>query len=473
MTLALLAQREPAFAKQTRIEPEEFGDAAWEFANAQGTVESILSSLGGPVSGAGSTIGTDQSANYFWGVYQPAASWVLLGFSALHELVGSIGQGLAASATDHARADAISAKDWRAKEGVDYTEYTVTVSNAPQLPTVSDLRGLPGGPSGDPVLQAMEKVGKDDGKLRSLISAWRTADGSLQNLKQDLNSIINSLVLNNSGEDVSALEEFWAQYTQGEHSIGDNSFFTVLDELIVDIASALDFYGQLVDRYQQKFKDAIEQWSKDNMPTPGFGGFLEILLQLFDDLTDDQKKSLKATLDAVANEMLQELQSSQQMQNLKADTERLTDVLSALSYGQSADEAWQAADQTNPADVFTDPDEQAIASKIQGDGHVVQHIDANDKTKTPDALVDGKPVEFKTITGSGSRTIRTRMRESQERGGQSDEVVLNVTSNMSRQEIQRQVNAFFAADSNGTIKRVTVFCPDGSKVTYPAGYEGL
>jgi hypothetical protein len=174
--------------------------------------------------------------------------------------------------------------------------------------------------------------------------------------------------------------------------------------------------------------------------------------------------------------MNDELLASQQYRDLSDICH--TDVQRALLTIPNRTETTtaQAADGPINHDEWDDKATETIAATIASHGHVVTAVRNDPNHKTPDALVDGQPVEFKTITGSGKSTIKKRLRKSEEIPGQAEELVIKIddTSSLGRNDAERQIQNYFSGgDARGTIKRVTVYCNDGSTVTYPPGYRGL
>ncbi|WP_137813426.1 hypothetical protein [Gandjariella thermophila] len=146
-------------------------------------------------------------------------------------------------------------------------------------------------------------------------------------------------------------------------------------------------------------------------------------------------------------------------------------------------EAWQAGDDTSPPGRFDadgDKGETAIASYLKERGHVVMPIneDHGKEERTADALIDGQPVDFKKIVGSGSRTLRTALKGSERGDRQAEEIFVDArSSSLGREQLKAQLHAYFSGHgqpgSAGIIKRVTVLANDGSRLTYPDDYGGL
>lgn len=98
-----------------------------------------------------------------------------------------------------------------------------------------------------------------------------------------------------------------------------------------------------------------------------------------------------------------------------------------------------------------------------------------------DSLVDGKPVEFKTLQpNTGLNGIRNNLQNSEKDTGQSDEIIIDTRKSqapdMTKTNVDQRLQEYFVgarSKTNGNVQRVTVILPDGTTTTWPPGYEGL
>ncbi|WP_192909448.1 hypothetical protein, partial [Gandjariella thermophila] len=248
MPLALLEARQESPAVAAHIEPDDFGRVAQVFADQQRAIGGIMESLSRDLQSAGACIGKDHTAGYFDQTYQPAASTVTDGLCALFDAVGAVAQGLAKAGTDHSRADAISASNWRT---TDYRTYQVQTQTSPLAPRVPGLRGYsPGWLPG--VLEPVWPTKNDN--LPSVAAAWRNAQARLRDVQLTLHGALTGLVGNNQGEDLQALEEFWGRFVHGDQAI-----FTALDRAMQALAQGVTEYGAMVDDFGDQLRQAIIQ----------------------------------------------------------------------------------------------------------------------------------------------------------------------------------------------------------------------
>ncbi len=300
-----------------------------------------------------------------------------------------------------------------------------------------------------------------------------------------MHTALTALVSNNSGPDLDALNEFWAAYVSGA-----NAIFPALDTAITAIADGLTTYGQIIDEFQTQLDEAIVEAAAE----AGLGGLIDIA---FDALTDGVGALLSGPAGAaiasaaeqfvtrVCEAVLSALMSASQIHNIGvaagSDLEPAIQHIPQPSTAQH--EAWETGDAIQPDPNPTgvprgkfNPAETSIAEYLQGRGHVVIPIhDTSGQGRTPDSLVDGNPVEFKTLNGVQLRKILYR---SDLDGGQADEIFIRATSpNLTAQAAERELQAYYHANgthqTQGNIQRVTVLLADGTRVTYPPGYGGL
>lgn len=134
---ALLTATEDSPPKPTQVDPGDLAGTAQAFADTQATFEQIMNTLRSDLGAQSPCIGQDQSATYCGGLYKAAGDTVMDGLAALCTLVGNIAQGLAQAGTDHIRADAISATDWRA----DHATITVNTWDSINAEVVQEITG--------------------------------------------------------------------------------------------------------------------------------------------------------------------------------------------------------------------------------------------------------------------------------------------------------------------------------------------
>ncbi|WP_410585731.1 hypothetical protein [Amycolatopsis sp. lyj-108] len=73
------------------------------------------------------------------------------------------------------------------------------------------------------------------------------------------------------------------------------------------------------------------------------------------------------------------------------------------------------------------PKERGIAEKLASEGKNVKALKESPdrKVRTPDALVDGKPVEFKTLDAGNDNTVKNLLDKSAKGGGQARDIILD------------------------------------------------
>jgi len=269
-----------------------------------------------------------------------------------------------------------------------------------------------------------------------------------------------------------------------------------MDAGIAAIISGLNAYGQMIDQFNGELRAAILEAAAE----AGVEEILAIIVDLASDgvaalLTGPEGAAIAARavshLLPIIERMLSALQVAQAVQDVGIDghTTLSTAIQAMPQPNLATQQAWQTGDDVQPANNPTprgnfNPDETAIASYLQSSGHVVISVyedHSKIKIRNVDSLVDGQPVEFKTLQPDTPLSgISNGLKGSQGRGGQSDEVLIDARNSpptvMTKQAVEQQLWNFFAGPrrrTNGTIQRVTVLLPDGTIVTWPEGYGGL
>jgi uncharacterized protein YukE len=482
MTVTLRPAAEDSPTTPTNVEPGDFEATANAFAAEQQTVMHLMDDLRSGLAANSPCIGQDASATYFASRYGPAADTFMNGCAELYAVIGNIAQGLAQAGTDHSRADAISATNWRTTDYHTITVNTYYTINPQVVPTITGHE-----PGWLPSVLYHVWPCKDDATLAGSIHAWQAAQQSLTDLQARLHSALTALVDNNQGPDLQALDEFWSEFTTGPQAI-----FPALNAAVDSIVAGLNTYGQTVDQFNGDLKEAILESAIE----AGAEEMVFILADLASDglgavFTGPEGEAIAAQaitrLAIVVQNVTNALQRAYAVDTMTTDgTTALSAAIQAMPQPDVAtNEAWQTGDDIQPAHNTAprgdfNADETAISNYLQHGGHVVMPIYEDHSTgqKNTDALVDGQPVDFKTATGGGPRTIRTQLKKSEENGGQADEIVINAApSPLSRSQVEQQLRDYFTGavppKSKGIVQRVTVLLADGSKVTWPPDYQGL
>ena len=116
------------------------------------------------------------------------------------------------------------------------------------------------------------------------------------------------------------------------------------------------------------------------------------------------------------------------------------------------------------------PDERRLAEKLQAEGRDVKALPESTTGRSPDAVVDGVPTEFKSIqpttSPADSSTVRNILRASKAKGGQARTIIIDgEQSTLTRSEAERGVRRFLGTGSR-YYDSITIRTTEGS-VTYP------
>ncbi|HEV3358535.1 MAG TPA: hypothetical protein VG247_17200 [Pseudonocardiaceae bacterium] len=287
--------------------------------------------------------------------------------------------------------------------------------------------------------------------------------------------------------------KYWGEFTNGHDAI-----FPAMDAAIAAIIAGLNGYGQMVDQVMSDLREALTEAALE----AGGEELVAILADLATDgfaavLTGPESEVIAARAASHLHPVIQRLvglvQAAADIQDVKvAGRATLAASIAAMPQPDLAQQAaWQTGDDVYPAnspyprDSFGS-DETNIASYLQGPGHdhVVTPVYENPKKmgyRNVDSLVDGQPVEFKTLDApTGLNGIRNNLQSSQKGTGQSDEIVIDTRKSqapdMTKSNVEQQLQQYFSgarSKTNGNVQRVTVILPDGTTTTWPPGYGGL
>jgi hypothetical protein len=489
MTAVLESIRLDSPAKPTQVDPGDFESTANAFAAQQTAMNDIMVTLRSDLAANMACIGKDHSAQSFAGSYRSASATVMSGLAQLGQVVGDIAQGLAQSGTDHSRADAISAGNWQSL----YATISVTTMDTLIPQVVPEIAGHEPGwlPS---VLDQVWPT-YDAGKLAGTANAWHTAAESADAVRDSLHGALTALVDNNSGDDLNALNQFWDQFVNGVDAI-----FPALDTAINAIAAGVTAYGQMVDQVQDQLNEAVAEAALEALGS----GLVDIVADLLTDgaaalLSGPEGEAIAAAavdrINAVCQILLGALRASAAIQNIsvEGDTALSRAIQGLPKPAVVKDDSWQVGDDIMPANSTRDrgkfeDGEPAIADYLTSRGHVVMALPAKGQgiaqnSRNPDSLVDGEPVEFKTLDpASTAKTITNQLSTSEKNGGQAPAVFVdaqNASPPITAGGAQEALQAFYQGTSSspprskGVVQQVTVLLQGGGRVTWPPGYGGL
>ncbi|ASO22453.1 hypothetical protein FHR81_004190 [Actinoalloteichus hoggarensis] len=122
---------------------------------------------------------------------------------------------------------------------------------------------------------------------------------------------------------------------------------------------------------------------------------------------------------------------------------------------------WPGVVREPPGDGSFTPEERAVAERLArlDPVEVVRHPESAERT--PDALVDGRRVEFKTLLDADPdhRRVKNTLDRTVRRGGQADEVVIDARrTSLSSADAERGVHRFLRAPGNSRkLARISIW----------------
>ncbi|WP_344866534.1 hypothetical protein [Amycolatopsis ultiminotia] len=186
---------------------------AQRFVDAQGGLEQIRQNFLNALDAASGAAGACEGAHQYQNGWAAAMDSIVNdGFRTAFDLLGSIGKGIDVSALNHVGADQSSVPGNQGgpprapltpQQWPGNTDFTVLTGDSPWW--------MPG---------FLEKYipTADTNRLDDAATACRNAGGAVQDLVNGLHTQLQSLVGNNTSDDLTALEQFW-QRAAGPRSI--------------------------------------------------------------------------------------------------------------------------------------------------------------------------------------------------------------------------------------------------------------
>jgi uncharacterized protein YukE len=330
----------------------------------------------------------------------------------------------------------------------------------------------------------------DPGQIRHLSDAFRGYADRVDNARGDLHVELQSLFCNNSSADVTAMEDFWSRIS-GQQDIA--IFQAVVDgarkiaDALVDFAiwiehaqnAVLDVIGNIVgDILEGIILGIVLGLISDGIGTigeiinvirqVGKGGELAVAISGAIATVNTEAAAAGAAVGGTIGLMTAAMNSSPTPNVNPADTT----TPASIDDTQVANATTQMADQAGRGTIDEsasrfNPDERAIADRLAADGRDVKAIPRG-AGRTPDAEVDGRPVEFKTVktNDANAGTIKNTLDKSARRGGQSPNIIVNAEgTSLSAQQAREGIQRYLG--NKGYYESITIWLPDGTAVTWP------
>ncbi|HKS47770.1 MAG TPA: hypothetical protein VJT49_22185 [Amycolatopsis sp.] len=462
-----------------KITPEDFHVVAQHFVDAQNALDRIRADMLTALDAANGAAGACDGAHQYEDGWAAAMDSILNdGFHTAFDLLGSIGQGIDVSAVNHVTADHDSAPGQPGGPA----PWTPLTPNP--WPANTDFAVLTG-PSPWWMPAFLEKYipTADTGRLDDAATACRAAAEAIRELAANLHTELQELLGNNTSADLDELDQFW------QRAAGSQSILTGLPQALDDVTNSLIDFRVWNDDTQEaiknKIKAVIESFGAvavvigigSVLTDGGLDAIIVAVIKALDFVGVDASGALVAPIAEVAatavtglvaaggavaitqgvGPAIRAAMSSTPNPNVEGiDATKISDELATGKIDESASEF--------------DPAERTVADRLAKEGHDVTALkpSTEPRVRTPDALVDGTPTEFKTITTQtpSSTKIMRVLDESARNGGQAREIVINAENTpLTREEALQGIQRFKGLGKNAYDK--IVIWGNGWTVTGP------
>jgi hypothetical protein len=194
-----------------RITAGDVEQAAEQFASAQQELCGIWGSLGSALVANAGMAGNDSYAATFTSRYQPGAGAAWKAFAAGTVTLNGISRGLTQTVNNYLKADHHSAAGVSGPPTqLPFAAGAASGGRVPVPPSAfgPGRPGLPG-----PLTRLWPDA--DPGKLRAAGHSWHLTAGGIERMNAHLDHVIASLADSSRGDDVTAIEGFWAAVHRG------------------------------------------------------------------------------------------------------------------------------------------------------------------------------------------------------------------------------------------------------------------
>ncbi len=332
----------------------------------------------------------------------------------------------------------------------------------------------------------------DPERLRAGADAFYDARDILDAVTSGLYQELYVLFVHNDSEDMRALDDFWQRV--GGRS--DTAILTALRDACDELGHGLDEFanwivdtGNEIDRALQDVVESVFEGILVGLAlaalTEGLGAFFgfaetvgvggELVVAIDGVLTASAVTGRLAAIGGAVGGVIGLMQVAiDNTPNPEINTTDPQSVTDEQITGQAKD----IADSADPGIVDEsarsfNADEKAIADRLAKDGHDVTAVaERQGAGRNPDAMVDGKPVEFKTMkdkpgSNMDSGTVKNILDKSARGGGQAPEIIIDARGiDLSATEAQEGILRYLG-NRNSAYESIEIWLQDGTKITWP------
>jgi hypothetical protein len=416
------------------VTPEDFHSVAGKLVEGQEQLHRIRLALFAALERNAGACGAGDGAEAFERGYQDAMRTVVAAFFRAYDVIGSVAAGIDQAGLNHWNADNQSHSG---------------AGPAPWTPLVPPRAG--GNPTWPSLLGPEEwwlphEIARyvpnaDTGKVSNIQAAFEEAANAVQELAAELKTDMVALVENNDAADVDALNEFWDRLAGGH----DSAIFFALPKFLEKVATGfIDFRVWVIDT-QEKINDSMRNLVDGAGLGLAIAGVVSILTDGAFDLVLGAAELMGIDILGVFAGPIAEISAgavvvlegaevlgaiaggvATMAMAIENTPEPNIEQADATKLGEDLGEHTGTIDES--ASSFS-PAERKIAERLAKEGHDVTALKPSTEpgVRTPDAVVDGTPTEFKTIQAPSPTSTRIMrvLDDSARRGGQAREIVID------------------------------------------------
>ncbi|MFL6140434.1 MAG: hypothetical protein ACJ72N_01015 [Labedaea sp.] len=467
-----------------KVSPEDLHHVAQQFSDAADGLGKLRENLRNGLRPAAGWAGIDDQARKFGQQFTDAYLKLETGIERARNVLYDIEQGIDIAARNHWLADQAAVPGAQPGEPP-----WATAPAGPFIPTEVAPFPIVGNATVryPPPFDAKIPAGDPD-KLRIGARAFYDSRDVLDAVTSALFGALYTLFAHNDSEDLRALDEFWQRV--GGHS--DTAILTAIRDACDALGRALDDLANwIVDTnndIDRALNDVVTNIFEGILLalllaalTEGLGAFFgaaeslgaagEIVIAVDGVITAAGVTARIAAIGGAVGGVIGLMQVA--INNTPNPDLNPTDP-QVVTDSQITTDAKSLGDNADPGKVDESarrfsPPERKIADRLATDGHDVTSVPELGPGRNPDAMVDGRPTEFKSMQDepADSGNVKNILDKSAKRGGQAPDILIDAEGvNLSREDALAGIQRFLG-NKKGNFDSITIWLSDGTTVVWP------
>ncbi|MGQ4515731.1 CdiA C-terminal domain-containing protein [Streptomyces sp. DW26H14] len=469
-------------SQQIDLCPDDLNSSASGFASGQSRLDSIATTLSSALRSTAGMAGNDTYGRRFGGKYDAAAAALFHTFSAAVRAVGQASSALVTTANNYVKADHHS--NPKGGKGAPKLYPAPTVFTDIMYPDPDPAVG-PGHSSVPSVIAKYWPNGHQD-RLRDAAQAHRKASTALQALGHGLHQQVASLTDNNSDDSIHAMAAFWAKIWE-EGGNADKAPLSAAHQACDRLAKACDQFAHAIDEAHSSTEEKLAGVGI----AVGLTSAVGILLTPFTLGASDAGAAALNGAEAaailggvelaaegavsdidsiviadVATELETAAGAVPEIETVDAETTEVSETLDDELAETEAREGSKEGGVDESAKQFN-AKERRIADTLKDEGRNVKALKESSESgvRTPDAEVDGRPTEFKSLDeGATPNTVKNQLNSAK---GQARDAIIDTRGSGLNEEGAREGLVKFLRNNPPDRMNQIRIIGDGYDITWP------